>query len=205
MNYLLINRQPRLLLPREALPHAELQVLWRLESGALRMDSDAPDESSDFVRLALPGDLLGVESLVGVTERLVVRALTPARLVPVVWHKEKQLTQLLMAAVLKGHQRCREVVSLRTGSATVRIQRLLQMLVHKEASDASEAAVCALPSLSDMAAIVNAAPETVCRVLGSLRQLNFLQDCSPRGVRHNRLDLREHRLQPGTCAHLPTA
>lgn len=204
MNSCVMNRQTRELLPREALSPADLQSLWRLESGALRIDSEAPGEARDFVRLALPGDLLGVEHLVGVMDGLLVRAITPTRLVPVVWLEGAPLTQLLMDAVVKGHQRCREVVSLRTGSTTVRIKRLLQMLAHGDEAGSGEPSACALPTLNDMAAIVNAAPETVCRVLASLRQLDFLQDCSPSSAKHHRLELREHRLLPGVPARAPT-
>lgn len=203
MNSCVMNRQTRELLPREALSSADLHSLWRLESGALRIDSETPGGARDFVRLALPGDLLGVESLVGVAESLLVRAITPTRLVPVVLHDSGQLKQMLMDTIVKGHQRCRQMVSLRTGSTTVRIKRLLQMLVNGDEPGAGEHSACALPTLNDMAAIVNAAPETVCRVLGSLRQLDVLQDCSPSSAKHHRLELREHRLRPDVPDRVP--
>lgn len=204
MNYFLLNRQSRELAPRETLAVEDMQSLWRLESGTLRIDSVQIGESSDFVRLALPGDLLGVESLAGVQEHLLVRAITPVRLVSVALHDKEQLTQLLMSAILKGHQRCREVVSLRTGSTTVRIKRLLQMLLRSGDGNFGEHMACVLPTLSDMAAIVNAAPETVCRVLTSLRQLDLLQDRSPPSAKYHRLELREHRVRSGTTARAPT-
>ena len=181
-----------------------MHSLWRLESGTLRIDSVQADASSDFVRLTLPGDMLGFEGLAGVPERLLIRAITPVRLVSVALLDTEQLTQLLMSAILQGHQRCREVVSLRTGSTTVRIKRLLQMLAIGSTHDSEEHAVCALPTLNDMAAIVNAAPETVCRVLTSLRELDLLQDRSPPSAKHHRLELREHRVRPGTPARAPT-
>lgn len=174
MNYPAMDKNTRHLMQREALSQADLQVLWRLESGVLRIDSAEPDGGGDFVRLALPGDVLGVESLVGVKDRLVVRAITPARLVLVVLLEEEQRMQLLMHAVMQGYQRCREVVSLRTDSAPVRLKRLLHMLATGDPGGTSEALACTLPSLHDMATVINAAPETVCRVLGDLRQLNLL-------------------------------
>lgn len=182
MNYSSKDGKTRQLVQREVLSQADLQRLWRLESGALRIDSVGPDQANAFVRLALPGDLLGVERLVGMTDSLAVRAITPARLVPVVLLEEGHRLQLLMDAVVKGHQRCREVVSLRTGAAAVRIKRLLHMLAHDEQSDASERIACALPTLCDMADVVNASPETVCRVLSSLRQLDLLQHRERRGT-----------------------
>ena len=128
MNTFVTPRSEHALFQRETLSYIDLQSLWRLESGALRLDSQAADGGSDFVRLALPGDLLGVESLAGVTDHLTVRAITPARLRPVDLVDTTHLTQLLMETISKVHQRCREMASLRTGSTTVRIQRLLQML-----------------------------------------------------------------------------
>jgi hypothetical protein len=59
------------------------------------------------------------------------------------------------------------------------VKRLLLMLASTDDSGTGESAAWALPSLSDMAAIVNVAPETVCRALANLRQSHFLQYDSP--------------------------
>lgn len=187
----------RQLQQREVLPTDDIQVLWRVESGALRVDSVQLDESCSFVHLALPGDVLGMENLLGGEESFMVRALTPAALVPVYATEEDQVKQLLLDAVGKGYRRCRALVLLRTGSPQERVKQLLLMLANTDDRSVSEAAACALPSLSDMAAIVSVAPETVCRALANLRQSNFLQDCSPQISKHQPLELRTHRLQPG--------
>jgi hypothetical protein len=62
-----MNRSERYLLPRQVLTMNELNALWRIESGTVRINSvDESDESKiNFVRLALPGDLLGVECFSG--------------------------------------------------------------------------------------------------------------------------------------------
>jgi CRP-like cAMP-binding protein len=187
----------RQLQQREVLPTDDIHVLWRVESGALRVDSAQLDESCSFVHLALPGDVLGMENLLGGVESFMVRAITPVALVPVDATDEDRVKQLLLDAVGKGYLRCRALVLLRTGSPQERVKRLLLMLANTDESGIGEAAACALPSLSDMAAIVNVAPETVCRVLANLRQSNFLQDCSPQISKHQPLELRTHRLQPG--------
>jgi len=93
---------------------------------------------------------------------------------------------------------------LRTSSTTVRIKRLLQMLSSCDDSGANEHTPCSLPTLSDMATIVNAAPETVCRILGNLRELDVLQDRSQPWEHFNRLANREHRVRPGVPARVPT-
>jgi CRP-like cAMP-binding protein len=187
----------RQLQQREVLSTDDIHVLWRVESGALRVDSAQLDESCSFVHLALPGDVLGMENLLGGVEPFMVRAITPVALVPVDATEEDRIKQLLLDAVGKGYLRCRALVLLRTGSPQERVKRLLLMLANTDDSSIGEAAACALPSLSDMAAIVNVAPETVCRALANLRQSNFLQDCSPQISKHQPLELRTHRLQPG--------
>ena len=106
----------------------------------MRIDSTAADGSFEFAHLALPGDYLGVENLVGMQGSLAVRAITPARLVPVMVLDEEQRIRVLTEAFIQGHRRCRE-----------------------------------LPSLKDMAFLASLTPESVCRVLSSLRQADQLQ------------------------------
>jgi len=197
MNPQFLTGPVRQLQQRQVLSYESIHVLWRVESGALRVDSAQINESCSFVHLALPGDVLGMESLVGGVEPFVVRALTPVALVPVDASEEDRVKQLLLEAVCKGYQRCRELVQLRTGPTDERVRRLLLMLASQDEGGSGEATECALPSLGDMAAIVNAAPETVCRALANLRQSRFLQDCSPHISKHQPLELRMHRLQPG--------
>jgi CRP-like cAMP-binding protein len=201
MNPHFLNGPVRQLQQREVLPAEDIHVLWRVESGALRVDSVQLDESCSFVHLALPGDVLGMENLVGGVEPFTVRALIPVALVPVDASEEDRVKQLLLDAVGKGYRRYRELVLLRTGSPQERVKRLLLMLSNTDDSCTGESAACALPSLSDMAVIVNAAPETVCRALANLRQSNFLQDCSPQISKHQPLKLRTHRLQPGMSSN----
>jgi len=189
------------LFQREALSSSDLHSLWRLESGALRVDSQGEDGHSEFVRLALPGDLLGVENLAGVTDKITVRAITPARLRPVDLVDKNHLTQILMEPLSRVHQRCREVASLRTGSTTVRLQRLLRMLSGQ--NGAGEQTVCALPTLSDMATIINAAPETVCGVMTNLREIEVLKERDPEHSKHCRLESREHQIKTRIPARVP--
>ena len=54
-----------------------------------------------------------------------------------------------------------------------------------------------VPKLSDMADILDAAPETVSRVFSSMRQLDLLQDRKPHRARFSSLTLREQALVPG--------
>ncbi len=189
------HRKTRDLSQRETLSNTDTHTVWRLESGALRVDSAGADGSESLVRLAMPGDLLGIESLLGVEDRFAVRALTPSRLVAVEM-LEEQLPQMLMASVISGYQRSRQMVQLRSGSAEDRVKCLLVMLAEAGQQVKQGGATCALPTLADIAGIVHTAPETVSRVLTGLRHASFLQDCSPTAAKHRKLEHRQHRLLP---------
>lgn len=174
-------------------PHA-LHQLWRLESGALRLDSRNDGEAPTFVRLVLPGDLVGVEVLAGVAPHIEVGALTESLLVPVDLSEGPSLNQMWMDAVAQAHQRARDMATMRTGPTDKRVRQLLQALSAGRGKGADAVMDCKLPSLNDMAAILNAAPETVCRVLRMLRQSNILQYVSPKPSKFNRLYNRSHNL-----------
>ncbi len=184
---------------REGLAASDLTHLWRVQSGALRIDSAPSGEASRFMRLALPGDVIGVEQWVGSDDALSVRALTEVALTPV-QAEGAEMMALLMETVVVAHQRCREVVSLRTGPVSQRVKTLLLMFADSVNPQAKTTAECALPNLSDMADILDAAPETVSRVFSSMRRLDYLQDRKPHRARFNSLALRAQALMPGMTA-----
>jgi len=181
---------------REDLAALDNAQMWRVETGALRIDSAQPGEASRFMRLALPGDVIGVEKWVGTDDTLSVRALTPVTLSPVL-ATGPEMMHILMETVVVAHQRCREVVSLRTGPVSQRVQCLLLMFADSVNPEAKTTSECALPHLSDMADILDAAPETVSRVFSSMRKLDYLQDRKPHAARFSSLALRAQALIPG--------
>ncbi len=185
-----------LLAPREPLSTQSLRHMWRVCRGALRIDSATAGEAGRFMRLALPGDVIGVEQWVGTNDNLSLRALTEVQLEPVT-AIGAEMMQLLMETVVIAHQRCREVVSLRTGPVSQRVKTLLLMFADTVSPEATRGSDIALPNLSDMANILDAAPETVSRVFSSMRQLDFLQDRKPHRARFSSLSLRAQALVPG--------
>ena len=193
----------RQLVSREVLTPDELCQLWRVESGALRIDSAPRGEASRFVRLALPGDVIGVEQWAGTNDNLNMRALIATRLSPVVVTGPPMM-QILMETVVVGHQRCREVVSLRTGPVAQRIKALLLMFARGRVAEAGAQGMAtsdfAVPHLADLSDIVDAAPETVSRVFASMRDLDFLQDRRPQKARFSSRVLRELDILPGMSA-----
>jgi len=196
MNSASFSKPGTILAAREGLATSDQKQLWRVQSGALRIDSALPGEASRFMRLALPGDVIGVEQWVGTDDSLSVRALTPVTLSPVQAQGAEMMT-LLMETVVVAHQRCREVVSLRTGQAAQRVKCLLLMFADSVNPNTKSSADCALPNLSDMADILDAAPETVSRVFSSMRQLDYLQDRKPHKARFSSPALRAQALIPG--------
>ena len=185
-----------ILAAREELATRDQAQMWRVASGAMRIDSAVEGEASRFMRLALPGDVIGVEQWVGTADRLSFRALTEVCLTPVL-AQGTPMMQILMETVVVAHQRCREVVSLRTGPVSRRVKCLLLMFADSVSPDATRSSECVLPNLSDMADILDAAPETVSRVFSSMRQLDFLQDRKPHKARFSSLTLRAQELIPG--------
>ena len=167
----------RALAPRDVLTAGDLKQLWRVASGALRIDSAPVGEPSRFVRLALPGDIVGIEQWAGTGDRLSLRALVASHLTPVTASGEPMM-QLLMETVVQAHQRCREMVGLRTGPVAQRIKALLLMFA-PEQGQGRGIADCDLPNLADLSDIVDAAPETVSRVFASMRTLQVVQDRKP--------------------------
>lgn len=195
----------RQLASREVLPADATQTLWRVLSGALRIDSAPAGEASRFVRLALPGDVIGVERWAGTHEALTHRAVIASQLMPVA-ASGAEMMQILMESVVVAHQRCREVVTLRTGTAARRIQALLLMFEQSGITTGMAASPAvhevAVPHLADLSDILDVAPETVSRVFGSLRDMAVLEDRKPQKARFSRQALRGLEVVAGMSASL---
>jgi len=184
---------------RQYLPDSGWSGLWRVQSGALRIDSAQAGLARSFMRLALPGDVIGVEQWVGSPDTLAYGALTGVTLTPV-QTDAAGLTSLLMDTVVVAHQRCREVVALRTGPVAQRVKALLLMFAEHVNPQAQTQADCTLPQLADLAVILDAAPETVSRVFSTMRRLDWLQERRPQQARFDSLVLRAQTLIPGMSA-----
>ncbi|MBB1075978.1 Crp/Fnr family transcriptional regulator [Rhodoferax sp. 4810] len=183
----------RPLAAREPFAPEAAQLLWRVHTGVLRIDSAPGGEASRFVRLALPGDVIGIERWAGTHEALSQRAVIASQLVPVA-ADGAEMMQILMESVVVAHQRCREVVTLRTGPAAQRIQALLLMFAQSGAVPGAPAGLApqdfAVPHLADLSDILDVAPETVSRVFGSMRAGDFLAARRPQKARLSRQALR---------------
>ena len=153
------------LAPGQALLYAgQRGALWRIVSGALRIER-CGDGASALIQLALPGDCVGLEALLGQPYAVNVSALVAStvRIEPV---GDDAARLAVLGELLAQQQRqAQEMARLRSGSAAERVSCLVRKLgggiVNPQARKT-------LPPLKEMAPIVDVAPETICRELKRL-------------------------------------
>lgn len=147
--------------------------LWRVVEGTARLDRESGPTRLP-VLVALPGDLVGVEALCNQPYQFTASAFTDCRLEPVAVPGEAERQVLLSQALVQQQMRSHDMATLRTGSVLSRLACLLRLLglpwqgaqaVEGERADALRSA---LPSLRELAQMVDAKSETVCRALAQL-------------------------------------
>ena len=153
----------------------QCQLLWRVVSGVLRMHQTHQGRPV-LVTLARSGDLVGFETLCGGTCQFDASALTDVQLLALQPADETQRQQWLIEALLQQPQRSHDMARLRTGSMTSRLSELLCLLGHVPTPDVARHLSTlnvdvlreSLPPLRDLAEVVDAKHETVCRALAQL-------------------------------------
>lgn len=177
-------------------------ALWRVDAGAMRLDQPDMTDGAGFAGLAglaLPGDLLGMDRVHGHKAALIARAVVPTRLRRVPTPDAGTMPELLMEVLGQCQRRAPRTIALRTGNVPERVKRLLLMLAPAgqmagRAEDRPDGPLaCQLPTLKDMAALIDSKPETVSRVLMGLRSMDVLQHRGTRSARFSSDLLRGHR------------
>lgn len=154
--------------------------VWRILSGAVRLDHvDA--SGSRFVRLAVAGDCVGEETLAGGSHLSDARAVVHCQAQRLATGEGNDGSALVAGILQRQHQRFLDVVRLRTGTVSDRLRCLFAMLAGGSARAIGTFA-CPVPTLADLAAIVDAAPETVSRALGDFRREGVLRERRRAGV-----------------------
>lgn len=183
----------------ETVYHAGLpsHCAWQVVSGTVRLDQPM-DPRTRFVQITLAGELLGTEAWLQLPHLHTALALTDCCLRPLAAPEPDALPLWLGHALCQQAQRTSDMVSLRTGSAPERVRRLLLLLspgpgVNPERGASDHA----LPRIKDMAAITDVAPETVSRVLSSLRRSQVLHARHTRSARFDPAQLAGCSLPPG--------
>ncbi len=198
MNFPICNHTAIYLAARTEMTEQQTAKLWCVKSGAIRIDTLAPEATTakpGFLRLALKGDLIGVERLAAMPEQLRLTAITPSCLSPVNLADEQQWQQCVLQALLSAHQRHREAMDLRCGTVEERVRKLLQLLADSGPDDTDKDLPCTLPSLGNMADILLSTRESICRALTHLRATHMLEDQNPAHMKRRRLENRSHLIR----------
>ena len=145
--------------------------VWRVVEGLVRLDREGGPERQP-VQIAVPGDLIGTEALCNQAFRFSATALTPCRLEPVNVADAQAQASLLQQALMQQQARSQDMAALRTGTVFQRITHFLRLLgfdwAHAAQLPNTDVVRAALPTLREVAQVVDAKTETVCRVLGQL-------------------------------------
>ncbi|MEZ5701047.1 MAG: hypothetical protein R3E42_02390 [Burkholderiaceae bacterium] len=142
--------------------------LWQVEQGMLLVQCPTTLDPGAW-HLALPGDCLDLASACGLGGGVVrVTALLPSRLGVLSTRGRMSRERLLGLLVAQQQRWMSHLLALRSGPVERRIRHLLG-LARLAAGGAGAGRSTVLPVLRDMAALVDAVPETVCRVLTRLQ------------------------------------
>ncbi|MDD3354019.1 Crp/Fnr family transcriptional regulator [Zoogloea sp.] len=146
---------------------AEEGHAWRIVSGTVRLD--CPNASGNgFGGLAIPGDIIGAETLMFARYSFAAYALVPCILAPWPEGCETPASESLLKTLLRTEQRTAETLALRHGSSIDRVRRLLRLLASPAKHLAG--ATVSLPALRDTAEITCLTMETISRAMAKLRQ-----------------------------------
>lgn len=147
--------------------------VWRVVEGVVRLDRESGPIRQP-VQLALAGDLIGTEALCGQPYQLSASAFTACRLETVQPAADTAPRPLLQQALLQQLDRSQDMAQLRTGSVLQRLKHLLVLMgLDRALQDAARDGQAdtvrqALPTLREVALLVDAKTETVCRALAQL-------------------------------------
>jgi CRP-like cAMP-binding protein len=186
----------------------DVGCVYQLESGVLRLDR-AGREGGGFVQIALPGDLLGLELLATYPHAFTARALVPSVARPRSLPTDAERRMALLEGLTQQQQRLADLVALRSGTAQERLKHLLGLLAPADSHWAGEAALKALPTIKDVAAVIDSTPETVSRIFANLKRSQILSGRQRQGASFNRTRLLESEWPAGmtrssAMARMPT-
>lgn len=143
------------------------------------------------MQLVLPGDLVGVELLAACPYTCTARAVVPSVVSCRRLDGDAERRLALVDGLMQQQRRMAELVSLRSGPAQDRLKQLLLLLAPHDGPWDAGGVRCALPTLKDMAAILDAAPETVSRIFANLKRTHLLDVRQRQGASFNVSRLRD--------------
>jgi CRP-like cAMP-binding protein len=162
-----IDTAPRQLQRGETLEHAHAPAgHWQLRQGLLLLES-GPSGGGAGLRLVLPGDWLCAEALPGLPPEAQATALVSSQ-VQALDAETLPLVERLRQALRQQQRAADHLLALRTGPVERRLEHL-GVLLHQGQRPDPGASATEWPALRQLARLIDAAPETVCRALARLR------------------------------------
>jgi CRP-like cAMP-binding protein len=145
----------------------ESAPVWRVKSGVFFLQRPCLDGHLG-AQLALPGDLIGLEAMAQQVHAFTAVALLDASVEAVPLNDSARLHAALLEALLQQQRQMLDVAQLRSGPIAQRLKHLLVLLARRPEGGLKALERGDLPTLRDMAQIVDSALETVCRELNVL-------------------------------------
>lgn len=163
--------------------------LFTVRHGLVKLEQYLPDGTQRIVRLARPGDLIGLETLLRNPyghDAVVLQPVLVCRIpVDVIKQLDRQVPELAQKLMERWQRALTEADSwlteLATGSTQVRVARLLIHLVGDDPEGS-----CYLPGREDIAAIIGTATETASRVVAEFRRSGFIEERGSHRIRVDR-------------------
>ena len=141
-------------------------TLWRVAQGAILLQK-ATDDGVALTQMALPGDIIGLEGLCNRPYTNSAIALVETKLIQQGVFGEFSAFAAVAEGYLQQQQRMHDMSKLRTGSVASRLKHLVQMLAKSKHGKREKLDRKDLPTLREMAQILDVAAETVCRELNA--------------------------------------
>jgi CRP-like cAMP-binding protein len=144
----------------------EYGPVWSVSKGMFRLDRWIKGELC-LVQLALPGDLIGIETLCAEPYTYSVTAILPSEVKQQPVNGEVSNFAFIAKAFLQQQQRTQDMVKLRSGHVSDRLAYFLKLIDGKASNTDRQLVRSDLPMFKDLAVIVDCTNETVCRQMNA--------------------------------------
>ena len=168
----------------------ELCLAQRIISG-IAMIYQEDQSNKNFIRLAIIGDIIGIESIYHDVSKFNVIALTNVTCKK--FGIDVNNLNLLEEAYVQQQERMLDTAKLRTSSIADRLGYLIDILAIDLRNSSNTLYRDQLPSLRDMAFIINSVPETVSRGLSKIIEQKYINY----GAVNLKQSLRKNRPETG--------
>lgn len=155
---------------------------WKLLEGAIRLDA-LIDGVPHFVRLVLPGQLVGAEMMLKGRFSFRAQSVVPSVLMPWPTLPEQDVSEELLVSFASEYCDQADQMLLCHGNAESRLTHLLRLLTRDTKPETGGGRLLVMPGLRDIADITDLTMETVSRCITRLRTSGALDDLGRRQFR----------------------